>query len=306
VNKNWLRFQRFVPQIPAFYFATFAVMPPPRVAFYTNGDHHQYGDSYIIINQNYVQYMPPEHGITTIDTPLLFIHGGGLTGSQWESTPDRRPGWAVRASEAGRHVYIMDGIDSGRSMRSPDGVRQNNVVYRSATETWHTFRFGEADDFKSRKPFPGSLFDPQHLDALITSQGARRRNTNEVERMGITNVVKELAVDGRIDIVAHSHGALLLVQATKEVAPMVRKAVLVEPGTTAASYMVEGMEALTVWGDYTQGSDMWRPIQAEFARGPYKSLVLPEIGINGNTHFPMSDRNSDEVFQLVHDWIMTK
>ena len=279
-------------------------MPPPRVTFFTKGERLPHSSSYIITGQNYVQYIPPRSSSSPNSTPLLFIHGGGLTGSQWESTPDRRPGWAVLASEAGRHVYIMDGVDSGRSMRAPDSARDGEVEHRTAEEMWARFRFGELEDFEARKPFPDSAFDVQYLDALIGCQVARRRNLDDLERPGIVNVIKELAVDGKIDIIAHSHGSALLIEAMKDVAPMVRKAVLVEPGTTADTrYMVGGVKALVIWGDYIQGNPIWTRMRTMFDSGPCETVALPEVGIKGNSHFPMSDKNSDEVYKLAAEWI---
>ncbi len=33
--------------------------------------------------------------------PVLLWHGGGMTGAQWESTPDGRDGWLWRLLQAG-------------------------------------------------------------------------------------------------------------------------------------------------------------------------------------------------------------
>ncbi|MGF7161855.1 hypothetical protein FHS85_003496 [Rhodoligotrophos appendicifer] len=41
--------------------------------------------------QAYVQYFIPAE--RRFETPLLLVHGGGLTGACWETTPDGRPGW---------------------------------------------------------------------------------------------------------------------------------------------------------------------------------------------------------------------
>ncbi|KAF2100460.1 alpha/beta-hydrolase [Rhizodiscina lignyota] len=288
---------------------------PPRVSFFTKGERLPHSTSYIIVNQNYVQYVPPRSNASTDATPLLFIHGGGLTGANWESTPDRRPGWAVRASESGRHVYIMDGVDSGRSQRAPDEIRPGPVEHRGALEMWDRFRFGRAEDFEARKVFPDSVFLASHLDELVACQAARRRIVDDIETSGIINVIKELAVGGKIDVVCHSHGAKMLTDphCMKEVGPYVRKAILVEPGTTATSEngksFVEGMKCLVVWGDYVADHPAWVPIVKIFDQAPVPAVEimhLPEVGLKGNSHFPMSDANSDEVWQKLLDWLDAK
>ena len=30
---------------------------------------------------------------------------------------------------------------------------------------------------------------------------------------------------------------------------------------------------------------------------------LPDLGIKGNTHMPMMDKNSDQVAQVIQDWM---
>ena len=43
------------------------------------------------IEQAYIQYFIPEE--RKYNLPVLLVHGGGMTGSNWETTPDGRPGW---------------------------------------------------------------------------------------------------------------------------------------------------------------------------------------------------------------------
>ncbi|KAF1980904.1 hypothetical protein K402DRAFT_467917 [Aulographum hederae CBS 113979] len=108
-------------------------MPAPQVSFFTRGQRHPHGDSYIIINQCYVQYIPPSPSPPTSSSspsltipsthppspstspqplPLLLLHGGGLTGALYESTPDLRPGWSHLFSHHRRPIYLLDTIDS--------------------------------------------------------------------------------------------------------------------------------------------------------------------------------------------------
>ena len=43
------------------------------------------------------------------------------------------------------------------------------------------------------------------------------------------------------------------------------------------------------------------------AHGGDVTLVrLPDVGLRGNTHFPMSDLNNREVAQLLRDWLAEK
>ena len=40
--------------------------------------------------------------------------------------------------------------------------------------------------------------------------------------------------------------------------------------------------------------------------GDVTVVHLPEAGLHGNTHFPMSDLNNMEVAELMHDWLREK
>ena len=40
--------------------------------------------------------------------------------------------------------------------------------------------------------------------------------------------------------------------------------------------------------------------------GDVTVIHLPEVGLHGNTHFPMSDLNNIEVADLLSEWLHTK
>src|SRR5690606_30618681 len=54
--------------------------------------------------------------------PVLLWHGGGMCGSQWESTPDERAGWLWNFLSMGFDVLVSDGPERGRSpwLMSPE------------------------------------------------------------------------------------------------------------------------------------------------------------------------------------------
>ena len=75
---------------------------------------------------------------------------------------------------------------------------------------------------------------------------------------------------------------------------------------------VKDVPHLIVWGDYIDKNAVWsrlvvNPIkwgQAIAAvGGKVDTFDLPKMGITGNTHMLMMDRNSDEIAKLVHESI---
>ncbi len=51
--------------------------------------------------------------------PIVLIHGSGLTGTCWMTTPDGRPGWANRLLDDGWCVAVVDQPTRGRSALHP-------------------------------------------------------------------------------------------------------------------------------------------------------------------------------------------
>jgi pimeloyl-ACP methyl ester carboxylesterase len=284
-------------------------MPPPRTSFYTAGERLAHDDSYIITNQTYVQYYPPtskygyNHYVPTRSLPLLFIHGGGLTGAMWEATPDGRPGWAVLASEAGYPVYIIDTIDNGRSQRAPDAFRATagTMEHRTAKQIWDRFRIGPAEGFDGRKVFEDGQFPIEAFDMLVGGQAGRRRGNDMVEARGIVDAINKI---GECEVIAHSHGAALMMDVLDKVKHHVKQLALVEPGgTSAAGNLTTDVRTVVYWGDYLDTVAAWEKIAASFNNEPVEVVKLPDIGLKGNSHFPMFDRNSEQVFKVILKWL---
>ena len=63
--------------------------------------------------QMYVQYFLPQHERGSV--PLLLWHGGGMTGVNYESTPDGRQGWLEFFLRKGWAVYNSDAVERGRA-----------------------------------------------------------------------------------------------------------------------------------------------------------------------------------------------
>jgi pimeloyl-ACP methyl ester carboxylesterase len=280
----------------------------PKVSFFTPGRRTPHKDSYIIVDQAFVQYRRSSQQTIPKTLPILFIHGGGLSGAQWESTPDMRPGWACLANDMGYDVFLLDTVDNGRSARAPDHIRNNAVVeHRTAKELWMRFRFGPFEKFDARQTFLDSQFPIQHFDTLVASQTSRRRSNDDVEARGVADALKTL---GECLVIAHSHGAALMMDILgitnlqDSVLQNVKRMVLVEPGgTSSAMHLTEKVPTLVVWGDYVDIHEAWPRISKPFDDSAAEVLRLPEINIKGNSHFPMSDKNSDEVFGVIVKWL---
>ena len=78
--------------------------------------------------------------------PVLLWHGGGMSGAQWESTPDGRHGWLWRLLQSGYDVFVADAPERGRaSWAMYPQIYDAAPIFRSKEEAWHLFRIGPAE-----------------------------------------------------------------------------------------------------------------------------------------------------------------
>jgi pimeloyl-ACP methyl ester carboxylesterase len=66
-----------------------------------------------MVGQMYVEYMIPQRLLHP--EPVVMIHGGNQTGTNFTGTPDGREGWAQYFVRHGYAVYVVDQVARGRS-----------------------------------------------------------------------------------------------------------------------------------------------------------------------------------------------
>ena len=81
--------------------------------FFVNGQYVTSKDSQIMVGQMFVQYQIPQ--ARTKKYPVIMVHGGGQTGTNFLGTPDGRPGWAEYFLRQGYAVYVVDQPGRARS-----------------------------------------------------------------------------------------------------------------------------------------------------------------------------------------------
>src|SRR5215216_1904066 len=65
------------------------------------------------VGQMYVEYMIPQR--LRHRYPVVMVHGGSQTGTNFTGTPDGREGWAQYFVRRGYAVYVVDQVARGRS-----------------------------------------------------------------------------------------------------------------------------------------------------------------------------------------------
>ena len=268
------------------------------------------------VGQLYVQAFlvaAPRH-----PSPICLWHGGGMTGAMWEATPDGRPGWLNLFLQAGWDVLVSDGAERGRAgIPHPDLV-DGPPVFRPHEVAWEGFRFGPAGSWNPEggHAFAGQQFPVEAFAAFCRQFVARWPGFAPAIVAAYQQLLAD--IDRPAVLVAHSEGAIYALEVALAAPERVAAMVLIEPAgapataTDVGPRRLAGLPILSVWGDFIAASPRWQTLRAryrafaetlELAGAAHHCLDLPAIGITGNSHFPMSDRNADVVWRRVNAWL---
>lgn len=266
-----------------------------------------------ITGQCYVQYV--RQAKPKFDAPVMFWHGGAMTGVTWETTPDGRSGWQMRFLQAGFDTYVCDAVERGRSGWSPfPEIYETPPIFRTGNEAWDLFRFGPSEgysrDAAQCRHYDGMQFPLESFEQFSAQFVPRWTNHGQETLDAYYDALERI---GPVWLIAHSQGGNFALEAAARHPEYFKGVVAIEPAAapefTGKAFKVPH---LFVWGDFVKNSQTWMSYRAKVDAylealiakgGAVETLDLPEAGIQGNSHVPMMDRNSDVVAGLVTDWI---
>ena len=165
--------------------------------------------------------------------PLLLWHGGGMTGVNWETTPDGRPGWQMFFLRAGFDTFVSDAVERGRASWAPyPQVYAEAPYFRTAKEAWEeTFRFGPAGswhpDPAQRRPHAGLRFPAAAFDMFL-NQFVPRWGCNDALTQRAYNALLARMPDGAV-VLTHSQGGNFGLTAAVACPDRVRAVISLEP-----------------------------------------------------------------------------
>ena len=264
--------------------------------------------------QMYVQYVKLAQPKAKV--PILLWHGGGLTGVTWETKPDGKPGWQQFFLNAGYDVYVSDAVERGRASwaRYPE-IFKSQPMFRTKKEAWELFRIGPSYEIGGQRvAFEGQQFPIEAFDQFA-KQGVPRWVTNDEATQKAYDALVEKVCP--CVVVVHSQGGNFGFNAALAAPDKIKAVVAIEPSGAPDPAKVDvgklkGVPHLIVWGDFRDKVAVWQRLPVAptkyrdalvAAGGKADVFDLPVMGIKGNTHMLMMDRNSDDVAKLVHDWI---
>jgi pimeloyl-ACP methyl ester carboxylesterase len=267
------------------------------------------------VEQMYVQYFLPQNRKGRL--PLLLWHGGGLTGVTYETKPDGGEGWLNHFMRKGWDVYISDAVERGRAGWTP--TFKGDAITLPLGDPWERFRIGPPgswnDDAAKRATYPGTQF-PTDAYGQFMKQGVPRWLTtdNEIVAAYIELVDKICPCV----VLVHSQSGSFGYKVLEARPDKVKALVAVEPtvgGDKGKIATVKNTPILIVIGDNAKDHPRWSKIRQnsvdyvtafKAAGGSIDLVDLPDVGIKGNSHMVMMDKNSGEVAELIQKWLAQK
>lgn len=282
----------------------------------------------ITTGQMYVQYQVPLH---QLHMPVVLIHGGSLSGQSYETTPDGRMGWAEYFVRSGRPTYVVDQVGRARSGFDATMENQARLGSRPARElpsthiighefAWTWFRIGPSYGV----PFKDTQFPLGSVDQFYKMWIPDQSSALPPDNPGYADLAQLGAKLGGAVLIGHSQSMMFPEQAALIDSKAVKGIISLESGYSCQTQYSDAQRAilaripiLIVFADH-QGDapepfrTRWTASLAEcrsFANsiaalgGDVTFIHLPEIGIHGNSHMMMLDRNNLQIANLLIDWI---
>lgn len=285
----------------------------------------------------YVFYQVPKNARKL---PLVFWHGIGQSARTWETTPDGREGFGNIFLRRRFPVYLLDQPRRGRASRS---TTPGTISAAPDEQLWFgIFRMGIGREFYPGVQFSK---DPEALNQFFRQMVPNigpidfEVNTNAVSALfdkigpgilvthshsggqGWMTAVKNQNIKA---VVAYEPGSNFLFPEGEVPEPIP----YVGGTLKAVGVPMEDFRKLTkipviiYYGDYipeqpTQnpGQEQWRAAHTMAKRwrdtvnkhgGDVTLIYLPDVGLKGNTHFPMSDLNNVEVANHLSEFLKQK
>jgi pimeloyl-ACP methyl ester carboxylesterase len=305
--------------------------------------------------------------------PIVMIHGGSQTGTNFTGTPDGREGWAQYFLRRGHAVYVVDQVARGRSAhfsQSQGPVQAGNLA-RTEQRFVAPKRFNLWPQAKKHTQWPGSgrpgdaAFDAFYATQFPSLDSYPRQQ--EINRDAIIALLDEI---GPAILLVHSQSGAFAWPVADARPKLVKAIVAIEPNgppvyetefrgapewfadigprkTSGLGMVPLQYEPPLKAGEQLSFERQQKPDAPDLVRGwlqseparklpnlakvpililvaeasyhaaydhmtaaylaqagvPNDFVRLPEIGIRGNGHMMMLEKNSDEIAGVIEGWL---
>lgn len=285
-------------------------------------------EGHITTGQMYVQYQVP---VGASHLPVVLIHGGGLSGQTYDTTPDGRMGWSEYFLRNARPVYVVDQAGRGRSGFDGTTYNASRQGKRAAKDTppihiigqeyaWTWFRIGP----KVGTPFADTQFPVEAIDAFNQMWIPDMNAALPADNPSYGDLAALSRRVGGAVLIGHSESFMFPERAALLDPEHVKGIISLESGYACNTTFSEKerttlakIPILIVFADHHADApepfrSRWMTSMAQCqnfaatirsAGGDVTFLHLPDIGIHGNTHMFMLDKNNLQIADLLIGWI---
>src|SRR5712671_3993454 len=267
------------------------------------------------VEQMYVQYFLPQNRKGKL--PLLIWHGGGLSGVTYETKPDGGEGWLTMFVRKGWDVYISDAVERGRSGWT--NTFKGDPIFLPMGDPWERFRMGPPgswnDDKAKRATYAGMQFPIEAYEQFMKQGVPRWVTTDDQIVAAYIELVDKVCP---CIVLVHSQAGNFGFRVAEARPDKVKALVAVEPSVPGSKDKVAALKNIpivVIYGDNAREHPRWGKIRQNVvdyaglikaAGGSVDLIDLPDIGIKGNTHMMMMDKNSDQVAEVIQKWLVGK
>jgi pimeloyl-ACP methyl ester carboxylesterase len=325
------------------------------------------------LGQMYVEYMIPAR--KSHPYPIVMVHGGSQTGTNFTGTPDGREGWAQYFVRRGHAIYVVDQVARGRSAywapvygplapANPTFIEQRFIAPER-------FNLWPQAHLHSQFPGAGTPSDP-YFQAFLATQFPSLADFGAQQRINTTALVALLDKLGPVILLTHSQSGAFGWPVADQRPDLVKAIVAIEPsgppmhdiafgavpdwfkdiertkvsglGDVALAYdppLAPGEALEVVRQDQPDKPDFVRcwaqkaparqlpnlrkiPVLIVTAEASYHApydhctaawlkdagvrntmIRLADVGIHGNGHMMMIEKNSDAIAAVIANWLAT-
>jgi pimeloyl-ACP methyl ester carboxylesterase len=197
---------------------------------YVGGKPTAIGGKQFMVGQMYAEYMIPAKKLHPY--PVIMVHGGTMSGTNYTGTPDGREGWAQDFARAGYAVYVVDQVGKGRSPAYPDAYgayeqtdMSNNQGRYVAQEK---FNLWPQAHLHTQWPGGSSLDDPA-VRQLMSSQIASIKDFHRQQELNTAGLIALVDKIGPSILLVHSQAGAFVWPVADARPNLVRGILAVEP-----------------------------------------------------------------------------
>jgi pimeloyl-ACP methyl ester carboxylesterase len=215
-------------------------------------------------------------------------------------------------------VYVSDAVERGRSGFASSDVWPGEPIFLTYTDPFERFRIGTGEgswdpDPAKQKLMPNEQFPVEAYANYMKQIVPRWLTTDDAVLAGYLALVDRVCP---CVLLAHSQGGWFALRAAEARPEKIKAIVAVESagaGNLDKAAALKNIPVLMLFGDNIDLHPRWvayRKIDLAYAEavraagGKVDVINLPDLGIKGNSHMLMMDKNNAAIADVIQHWLV--